>query len=236
MNLYEFVVKLFYQLANAFFWPVALALLLLFAYSLLDLGSLIYAAIKRQRAPRTDLRTLAQTLTRRLERTTALHNWLDGVTLSPALQTFWQRVTERLREMNTHEDLDLWLDETLRREELERTTQLDRSRAFVRIGPMLGLAGTIIPLGPALQSLLGGDMAGMVNHLVVGFGAVVCGLVLSGIAYYITLVRERWARIELKEMEDLCELLMRGIARQGQPPAAPAEVNGHQEAQYASLR
>lgn len=245
MNLYEFVVKLFYQLANAFFWPVAIALLLLFAYSLLDLGSLIYAAIKRQRAPRTDLRTLALTLVRRLERATAQRataprNLLEGVALAPALQRFWLRVEERLQAMDSTEDLDLWLDETLRREELERTTQLDRSRAFVRIGPMLGLAGTIIPLGPALQSLLGGDMAGMVNHLVVGFGAVVCGLVLSGIAYYITLVRERWARVELKEMEDVCELLMRGIARQGQRQATaihtPEELNGLKEAQYASLR
>jgi len=48
-------------------------------------------------------------------------------------------------------------------------------------------------------------MAGMVNHLVVGFGAVVCGLVMSGVAYFITLVRERWTRVELKEMENLCE-------------------------------
>lgn len=78
---------------------------------------------------------------------------------------------------------------------------------------MLGLAGTIIPLGPALQALLGGDIATMIDHLVVGFGAVVCGLVLSGVAYYITLVRERWARIDVKDMEDLCELVMRALKR-----------------------
>ena len=76
---------------------------------------------------------------------------------------------------------------------------------------MLGLAGTIIPLGPALQSLLTGDVAGMVGHLVVGFGAVVCGLMMSGVAYIITLVRERWSRVELKEMENLCELVMRAL-------------------------
>ena len=81
---------------------------------------------------------------------------------------------------------------------------------------MLGLAGTIIPLGPALQSLLGGDMAGMVNHLVVGFGAVVCGLVMSGVSYFITLVRERWTRVELKEMENLCELVLRALRTEGQ--------------------
>lgn len=55
--------------------------------------------------------------------------------------------------------MDIWLEETLQQEEIEVTSRLDRSRALVRIGPMLGLAGTIIPLGPALQALLGGDMA-----------------------------------------------------------------------------
>ena len=76
---------------------------------------------------------------------------------------------------------------------------------------MLGLAGTIIPLGPALQSLLGGNMAEMVNHLVIGFGAVVCGLMMSGLAYVSTLARERWTRADLKEMENLCEFVMRGV-------------------------
>jgi biopolymer transport protein ExbB/TolQ len=51
----------------------------------------------------------------------------------------------------------------------------------------------------------------MVSHLVVGFGAVVVGLMLSGVAYFITLVRERWTRVELKEMENLCELVMRAM-------------------------
>jgi hypothetical protein len=56
-------------------------------------------------------------------------------------------------------------------------------------------------------------MGGMVNHLVIGFGAVVCGLLLSGLAYVVTLVRERWARIDLKEMENLCELVLRAERR-----------------------
>jgi biopolymer transport protein ExbB/TolQ len=137
-----------------------------------------------------------------------------GVSLSAPIVRFWAHLECRLREVGsseTRENLDLWLEETLQREEIEVMARLDRSRALVRLGPMLGLAGTIIPLGPALQSLLGGDMAGMVNHLVVGFGAVVCGLVMSGLAYVITLIRERWARLDLKEMENLCELLLRAL-------------------------
>lgn len=123
--------------------------------------------------------------------------------------------------------VDLWLEEVLQQEEIAVAGRLDRTRLFVRIGPRLGLAGTIIPLGPALQSLLDGDMAGMVNHLVVGFGAVVCGLVMSGVSYFITLVRERWTRVELKEMENLCELVMRAL-RPG--------IRKDDEDEYESLR
>lgn len=222
---YNAVVSLFYQLSNAFFWPVAIALLILFGYSLMDLGSLLYAAFLRRREPRVNLRRLSQSISSRLER--GASGRLDDGSLTSSLRRFWGHVDERLREMEDTGDLDMWLDEVLRREEMQIANQLDRSRALVRIGPMLGLAGTIIPLGPALQSLLGGDMGGMVNHLVVGFGAVVCGLVLSGIAYYTTLIRERWARADIKEMEDLSELLMRAVQRR-------QAVNG--EARYASVR
>ena len=215
-HLYQTTVSLFYQLANAFFWPVAVALLALFAVTLADLGGVLFTWWRRRGAPRTDLPAAARALALHEGRSGAL----DGVALSPSLRRFWGKVEARLRETGMEQHADLWLEEVLQQEEIAVAGRLDRTRLFVRIGPMLGLAGTIIPLGPALQSLLGGDMAGMVNHLVVGFGAVVCGLVMSGVSYFITLVRERWTRVELKEMENLCELVLRarrpGIRKDGE--------------------
>lgn len=210
-NLYQLTVELFYQLANVFFWPVSIALIALFIWSLIDLGRLFYQVVRRSRETPTDLPAIARRIAEQHERPEGL---LNGMAASPSLRRFWQLVEGRVAAAGSREHLDLWLDEVLQQEELRITAQLDRSRAMVRIGPMLGLAGTIIPLGPALQSLLGGDMASMVNHLVVGFGAVVCGLVLSGIAYAITLVRERWTRVELKDMENLCELFLRARQKQ----------------------
>jgi biopolymer transport protein ExbB/TolQ len=145
--------------------------------------------------------------------------------VSQALTRFWQQLEAQRAGLESSVHFELILEQVLRSEEGRITSRLDFSRALVRLGPMLGLAGTIIPLGPALQSLMGGDMAGMVGHLVVGFGAVVCGLVMSGIAYVITLVRERWSRVELEEMEHLCELLV--TARNAKPA---------QEALHAGIR
>ena len=37
--------------------------------------------------------------------------------------------------------------------------RLERTRALVRLGPALGLMGTLIPLSPALAGLANGDVA-----------------------------------------------------------------------------
>lgn len=222
MNLYHSATQLFYQLSLLFFWPVCISLLLLFCWSLIDLGAMLFQSWRRRREPRTDLAGLGDRLDEYFDSGRALAG------LSPTLRRFWARVEPELGRTMSSKSFDLWLEEILQDEELAVANRLDRTRAMVRLGPMLGLAGTIIPLGPALQSLLTGQMAEMVSHLVIGFGAVVSGLVLSGIAYVITLVRERWARVDVKEMENLAELLLRAkSASLTEPPRewthAPAE-------------
>lgn len=211
---YELTVQLFYQLSNLFFWPVAISLILLFIWSLIELGRLIANAWQKRTDRRTDLNALGLALESGFARSSLSADRLNGVPVSQALQRFWRALEKQREGLEAGTHFDLILEQILRSEEGGATARLDFSRALVRLGPMLGLAGTIIPLGPALQALLGGDMGGMVGHLVVGFGAVVCGLVMSGIAYVITLVRERWFRIDMEEMEHLCELL--ASARQAQ--------------------
>jgi biopolymer transport protein ExbB/TolQ len=227
-DLYGGATQLFYQIANAFFWPVAIALLVLFAWSLFDLGAMAVEWWRRRRAPATDLSAVAIALAMEL-RAASGRDVLADVPMSRSLARFWGRVRSRLQAVESTQHLDVWLEEALQQEEIDTASRLDRSRALVRLGPMLGLAGTIIPLGPALQALLTGDVAGMVGHLVIGFGAVVCGLMMSGVAYVITLVRERWSRVELKEMENLCELVMRALT-----PRRSREIEDDEEA-YASL-
>ena len=215
-DLYGGATQVFYQISNAFFWPVAVALLVLFALSLVDIGALLVQWRRKRREEPTDLSAVAVALAMELRTASASRDVLANVTMSPSLARFWGRVQARLRAVESSENLDVWLEEALQQEEIDVASWLDRSRALVRLGPMLGLAGTIIPLGPALQSLLTGDVAGMVSHLVIGFGAVVCGLMMSGLAYVVTLVRERGSRVELKEMENLCELILRALRKRQQ--------------------
>lgn len=204
------VVWLFGEIANAFHWPVAGALIVLLAYAVFDLGAVAMEAWQRRQTVAPEVDVLAGAV----EHLVVQGRHDDALNrVPPAVGRFWQRIEKRLAHGQDVANADLWMDEAVRREELTLGQRLDRGRAIVRLGPMLGLAGTIIPLGPALQSLFGGDMASMINHLVFGFGAVVCGLVASGVAYVLTLLRERWARVDLKAIEDLAELSMRALPR-----------------------
>ena len=74
---------------------------------------------------------------------------------------------------------------------------LENVRMVCRISPMLGLIATMIPMGPALKSLADGDIQGISDNLIVAFSAVIFGLVIASITFYIASVKKRWLATEL---------------------------------------
>lgn len=93
--------------------------------------------------------------------------------------------------------------------------KLERTRILVRMGPALGLMGTLIPLSPALAGLADGDVATLTENLRVAFGVTVAGLLVGGIAFSISLVRDRLYAQDYSDVEYVAVRL------------APAPANGH---------
>lgn len=69
--------------------------------------------------------------------------------------------------------------------------RLERTRILVRMGPALGLMGTLIPLSPALAGLADGDVQRLTDDLRVAFSVTVAGLLVGAVAYAVSLVRNR---------------------------------------------
>ena len=69
---------------------------------------------------------------------------------------------------------------------------LQRTQTVSKVAPMLGLMGTLIPLGPGLISLGQGDTLTLSASLLVAFDTTVAGLVIAVLTYIITKVRQRW--------------------------------------------
>ena len=57
---------------------------------------------------------------------------------------------------------------------------------------MLGLMGTLIPLGPGLVSLGQGDTLTLSSSLLIAFDTTVAGLVVAFVTFIITRIRRRW--------------------------------------------
>jgi biopolymer transport protein ExbB/TolQ len=85
--------------------------------------------------------------------------------------------------------------------ELVATRRLQPTRLLIRIGPMLGLMGTLIPISPALVALARGDVATLSRNLVIAFSTTVVGLLIGGIGYVITTVRDRWYQQDIVDAE-----------------------------------
>ena len=59
--------------------------------------------------------------------------------------------------------------------------ELERARFMMKIGPMLGLMGTLIPMGPALAGLASGDIGSMAYNMQIAFGTTVVGIFIAGV-------------------------------------------------------
>jgi len=84
---------------------------------------------------------------------------------------------------------------------------LEPLRIGVKAGPILGLMGTLIPMGPALIGLSQGDIKSLANNLVIAFATTVIGLVVGGICYTAMVIRTRWYRQDLSDIEYAIDLI-----------------------------
>lgn len=105
--------------------------------------------------------------------------------------------------------LDVRLERLLQGVELAMARRLDRIRFVIKVGPAVGLMGTLIPMGISLAALAEGNIQKMAGSMVTAFTAAVAGLGCGVIAYLIALVREKWARDDMREMEYLTEVAAR---------------------------
>jgi biopolymer transport protein ExbB/TolQ len=97
--------------------------------------------------------------------------------------------------------------------EFHTVKRLERTRVLVRIGPMLGLMGTLIPLSPALVALSEGDTTELADNLRIAFSVTVIGLLIGGLAFVVSIVRDRIYSQDISDLEYLLELLEGGPKR-----------------------
>ncbi|VTR96671.1 flagellar motor protein : MotA/TolQ/ExbB proton channel OS=Chthoniobacter flavus Ellin428 GN=CfE428DRAFT_2832 PE=3 SV=1: MotA_ExbB [Gemmata massiliana] len=198
-------------ISNALLLPVLVAVLVCLAWTLVSLGGFLREYAGRRRC-------------RRLLAATA--SVCDDTGVDP--DDLWKRVANTghaltnslVRNLPARPVAADVVRKRLTDLESEIADALARLSFLTRVGPMLGLLGTLIPLGPALTGLSAGNMQQLSSNLVVAFTATVVGLVASCIAYGIGLVYRGWYG---RDMDDL-EYIVNRLYPENPTHAAEAKV------------
>ncbi|MEO5923170.1 MAG: MotA/TolQ/ExbB proton channel family protein [Bryobacteraceae bacterium] len=101
----------------------------------------------------------------------------------------------------------------LEQEERVRRT-LTAPRMLVRVGPSLGLIGTLIPMGISLAAMAGGNLEAMAGQMVVAFTSTIIGLATGTVAYVVATVRLAWVNESIREQRFLAERISSELTRE----------------------
>ena len=91
--------------------------------------------------------------------------------------------------------------------EIAADKDLAISKTLTKLGPIIGLMGTLIPMGPALAGLASGDIASMAYNMQIAFATTVVGLVAGAVGFLTQQVKQRWYLQDMTNLEFLSELL-----------------------------
>ncbi|MDN5202754.1 MotA/TolQ/ExbB proton channel family protein [Fulvivirgaceae bacterium BMA10] len=98
-------------------------------------------------------------------------------------------------------------EKTLADFELAMARQLASTKSMSKLGPVLGLMGTLIPMGPALIGLASGNIASMAENMQVAFSTTVVGLIVGAIGFILTEVKQRWFAKDLSQLHYIADLI-----------------------------
>jgi biopolymer transport protein ExbB/TolQ len=198
--------QLIYDIARILFWPVLIAAVACLVWVLIELGVLLYELWLRFRYRDLDaleIRALRARKAFRDGKPRTAYRYLQENNYSLVVVRF---LYDLIRNYQT-ERLAAKPLKLLQEYEFYTIKRLERTRILVRIGPMLGLMGTLIPLAPALVGLASGDVQALSENLVTAFSVTVIGLLIGGLAFLVSIVRDRLYSQDISDMEYLLELL-----------------------------
>ena len=185
-----------YWISTGLLVPVIVLLIVLFGRALLLVGSFYgqYLSIRKTEA--------------------LLRNELNALTPATVTElaaklpeTSSSLVISYIRQVLEAHDSPAQVQRLLANFEIAADKDLAISKTLTKLGPILGLMGTLIPMGPALAGLASGDIASMAYNMQIAFATTVVGLVAGAVGFLTQQVKQRWYLQDMTNLEFLSELL-----------------------------
>jgi len=192
----ELISKALFWIANSLLIPDIILLLLLFGRSILHIGSIYNQYIIKRKIDKV-LSEPIKTLT------------------TESLDSLWEHIPSGvnslfiayLKDLLTSPSSENYSDYLLSEFENRAEKDLSLPRMLTKLGPILGLMGTLIAMSPALVGLSTGDISGMAYNMQIVFATTVVGLVISAIGWMTLQLKQRWYAAELNKLDYVAKTL-----------------------------
>ncbi len=192
----EIITQSLYWISTGLMIPVVVLLLIFFVRSLLLIGS-FYASYVQKLKFNKYLKPILEDIN-----TNNVYDAVSAEKLSSKLM-----FAHYLRKLSDKERTALYREKQISDFEMACQKDLAGSQSLAKLGPVLGLMGTLIPMGPALVGLASGDIASMASNMQVAFSTTVIGLLIGAIGFVVSQVKKRWYAADISNMEYIVELM-----------------------------
>ncbi|GHT21032.1 membrane protein [Bacteroidia bacterium] len=193
----EIISKALFWVANSLLIPDIIILLLLFARSLLLVGSFYNQFMTKRKNDKEVNDSIRQLSPSNLRALPAAIPEKDN-----------SLFIKYLRDLLVAPVNEAHIEFLISNFENEAEKDLSLSKLLTKIGPVLGLIGTLIAMSPALVGLSTGDISGMAYNMQVVFATTVVGLVVSAIGLVTLQFKQRWYAKDVNSLYYVARVLL----------------------------
>lgn len=199
------IYNIIFRVAEVLELPVVILALLALAAVLVETGMFIVELVKRRRRTFTALSRAGASARQAVDagRANEASALLHTVAWSTAVGSAFSVIVKEIGKPGA----DTRIAKELADFDFSRQGRLSRTRLLVRVGPALGLMGTLIPLAPALDGLARGDVEALTENLRLAFSITVLGILIGVLALALSLIRERLYGQDFSDLEYIAAIL-----------------------------
>ncbi len=191
----EIITNILYWISTGLLVPVIVFLLFFFIKALIMIGGFYGSYITRNKESVRINKSIEEN---------KVHEILKDINIGKENRS---SLLSYLIRVKSHTEDPVMMDKIMGDYEIAADKELGQSKLLVKIGPMLGLMGTLIPMGPALVGLATGDVESMANNMQVAFSTTVIGIIIGAIGYITLQVKQRWVADDMNILEFIVESL-----------------------------
>lgn len=213
-----FLSDILHVISQGLLAPDIILLILLIAYAIFSIGSILVELVTERRHYKVSMPQFLAALTSASEGT------IPSVIAESGLL---RRQKEALMTVYEYRSLPgdaliALVRRLMTQEEAHYERITSRNNMAAKVAPMLGLVGTLIPLGPGIQALGEANTQLLSSSLLVAFDTTVAGLVVAAVCLVIGKIRSMWYDNYLSALDSAMATMVQKIEDSRIPAPASA--------------